>query len=257
MSEFVEECRQEWRRLGVPDPIANEMAADLTADIEEAEAEGGSAEDVLGAASSTRAASPRLGSCPGCRFTVSPEHAVQTLAGSGHRRDRVCRSHRLGRRRPGRRPSRCRGRRPGSADLRRTRVTPGLRTQTSDARVLRAWSGGRHPGRPGFLDRRPVRVPRRPRRPRSRRPVLVPRAPSPVSTRPGAPDPVNGLRARLADLRSNSVTARILRTDSVRTHRSRPDPIGRFLLGSRRRIRAAGGCDGQARRQGGGDHRRR
>jgi hypothetical protein len=48
MIEFVEECRQEWKRLGVPDPIANEMAVDLTADIEEAEAEGGSAEDVLG-----------------------------------------------------------------------------------------------------------------------------------------------------------------------------------------------------------------
>ena len=48
MSEFVEECRREWKRLGVPDPIANEMAFDLTADIEEAEAEGGSAEDVLG-----------------------------------------------------------------------------------------------------------------------------------------------------------------------------------------------------------------
>jgi hypothetical protein len=46
--EFIEECRREWKRLGVPDPIANEMAADLTADIEEAEAEGGSAEDVLG-----------------------------------------------------------------------------------------------------------------------------------------------------------------------------------------------------------------
>jgi hypothetical protein len=48
MKEFVDECRREWRRLGVSDPIANEMAADLTADIEEAEAEGGSAEDVLG-----------------------------------------------------------------------------------------------------------------------------------------------------------------------------------------------------------------
>ncbi len=48
MSEFVDECRREWRRLGVPDPVANEMAADLTADIDEAEAEGGSAEDVLG-----------------------------------------------------------------------------------------------------------------------------------------------------------------------------------------------------------------
>ncbi len=48
MNEFVDECRREWRRLGVPDPIANEMAADLTADIDEAESEGGSAEDVLG-----------------------------------------------------------------------------------------------------------------------------------------------------------------------------------------------------------------
>lgn len=48
MSEFVDECRREWHRLGVADPIANEMAADLTADLEEAEAEGGSPEDVLG-----------------------------------------------------------------------------------------------------------------------------------------------------------------------------------------------------------------
>lgn len=48
MNEFVEECRREWRRLGVPDPIANEMAADLTADLEEAEEDGGSPEDVLG-----------------------------------------------------------------------------------------------------------------------------------------------------------------------------------------------------------------
>jgi hypothetical protein len=48
VSEFVEECRREWRRLGVPDPVANEMAADLTADLEEADAEGGSPEDVLG-----------------------------------------------------------------------------------------------------------------------------------------------------------------------------------------------------------------
>ena len=48
MNQFVDECRREWRRLGVADPVANEMAADLTADLEEAEAEGGSAEDVLG-----------------------------------------------------------------------------------------------------------------------------------------------------------------------------------------------------------------
>lgn len=48
MIEFVEECRKEWKRLGVPDPIANEMALDLTSDIDEAVADGGSAEDVLG-----------------------------------------------------------------------------------------------------------------------------------------------------------------------------------------------------------------
>jgi len=46
--EFVEECRQEWKRLRVPDPVANEMAADLEADLKEAEAEGASAEEVLG-----------------------------------------------------------------------------------------------------------------------------------------------------------------------------------------------------------------
>lgn len=48
MNELVEECRSEWKRLGVPDPVANEMAAELSADLEEAEAEGVSAEDVLG-----------------------------------------------------------------------------------------------------------------------------------------------------------------------------------------------------------------
>ena len=50
MNDFVEECRREWRRLRVPDPVANEMAADLQADLDEAEAEGASAESVLGAA---------------------------------------------------------------------------------------------------------------------------------------------------------------------------------------------------------------
>ncbi|MGO9876428.1 MAG: hypothetical protein ACLPVY_21850 [Acidimicrobiia bacterium] len=48
MNEFVEECRREWARLHVPDPIANEMAADLEADLKEAEAEGASPEEVLG-----------------------------------------------------------------------------------------------------------------------------------------------------------------------------------------------------------------
>ena len=50
MNEFVEECRREWRRLRVPDPIANEMAADLQADLDEAASEGVSAEAVLGTA---------------------------------------------------------------------------------------------------------------------------------------------------------------------------------------------------------------
>jgi hypothetical protein len=48
VNEFVEECRREWKRLGVPDPVANEMAADLEVDLKEAEDEGASAEEVLG-----------------------------------------------------------------------------------------------------------------------------------------------------------------------------------------------------------------
>jgi hypothetical protein len=48
VNQFVEECRQEWKRLRVPDPVANEMAADLAADLNEAEADGASAEEVLG-----------------------------------------------------------------------------------------------------------------------------------------------------------------------------------------------------------------
>jgi hypothetical protein len=52
VNQFIEECRREWRRLRVPDPVADEMAADLAADLEEAEAEGASAEDVLGTGAS-------------------------------------------------------------------------------------------------------------------------------------------------------------------------------------------------------------
>jgi hypothetical protein len=48
MSDFVDRCRREWKRLRVPDAVAEEMAADLAADLEEAEAEGISAEEVLG-----------------------------------------------------------------------------------------------------------------------------------------------------------------------------------------------------------------
>lgn len=48
MSAFVEECRAEWRRLGVPDSIADEMASDLEVDLDEASAEGVSATEILG-----------------------------------------------------------------------------------------------------------------------------------------------------------------------------------------------------------------
>ncbi len=48
MLRFVDECRKEWRRLGVPDAVAGEMAADLEADLAEAQAEGVSPEAVLG-----------------------------------------------------------------------------------------------------------------------------------------------------------------------------------------------------------------
>jgi hypothetical protein len=48
VSDFVEQCRQEWKRLGVPDPLAEEMAADLAADLGEAEADGVSTEELLG-----------------------------------------------------------------------------------------------------------------------------------------------------------------------------------------------------------------
>jgi hypothetical protein len=48
MSDFVEQCRREWKRLGVPDAHAEEMAADLAADLAEADAEGISADELLG-----------------------------------------------------------------------------------------------------------------------------------------------------------------------------------------------------------------
>jgi hypothetical protein len=48
MNDFVEQCRLEWKRLGVPEPLAKEMAADLATDLREAEAEGVSAEELLG-----------------------------------------------------------------------------------------------------------------------------------------------------------------------------------------------------------------
>ena len=48
MTRFVDDCRREWQRLNVPDDVANEMAAELEADLRDAEADGLSPEDVLG-----------------------------------------------------------------------------------------------------------------------------------------------------------------------------------------------------------------
>ena len=61
MSDFVEQCRLEWRRLGVPDALAEEMATDLAADLTEAAAEGVTAEESLEAAPLTRVRSPPPG----------------------------------------------------------------------------------------------------------------------------------------------------------------------------------------------------
>ena len=67
MPAFIEECRYEWKRLGVPDAMADEMAAELEADLAEAEADGVSAAEILGRA--IRAASLRRGrpSADSCR----------------------------------------------------------------------------------------------------------------------------------------------------------------------------------------------
>jgi hypothetical protein len=48
MPAFIDECRYEWKRLGVPDSLAQEMAAELEADLAEAEADGVSAAEMLG-----------------------------------------------------------------------------------------------------------------------------------------------------------------------------------------------------------------
>lgn len=48
MNTFVEQCLLEWRRIGVPDGVANEMASDLEADLREAAADHVAPEEVLG-----------------------------------------------------------------------------------------------------------------------------------------------------------------------------------------------------------------
>lgn len=47
--DFVSACRREWERLRVPAETADEMAAELRADLAEAAADGVSAEELLGA----------------------------------------------------------------------------------------------------------------------------------------------------------------------------------------------------------------
>ncbi len=73
MNDFVEQCRREWKRLGVADSVAEEMAAELAADLNEAEDDGVSARELLGNA----ATDPRA-------FAASwaDERAVIPLAGS-------------------------------------------------------------------------------------------------------------------------------------------------------------------------------
>jgi hypothetical protein len=48
MTAFVEECRREWKRLGVPELLAEEMATELESDLAEAQADGVSATEILG-----------------------------------------------------------------------------------------------------------------------------------------------------------------------------------------------------------------
>jgi len=48
MKEFIEECRREWKRLGVADDVAKEMAAEVEADLAEADAERVPVADVVG-----------------------------------------------------------------------------------------------------------------------------------------------------------------------------------------------------------------
>lgn len=81
MNRFVDQCRSEWRRLGVPDAVANEMAADLTADLEEAEAEGASPEEVLG----NGVFDPRsfAASWATARGVVPTDHRAPRIAGRG------------------------------------------------------------------------------------------------------------------------------------------------------------------------------
>jgi hypothetical protein len=82
VNEFVDQCRREWQRLGVPKAVADEMADELAADLGEAEAEGVTAEDLLGGdprSFAARWASER-GVIQGRRWTSRLPAALATLA---------------------------------------------------------------------------------------------------------------------------------------------------------------------------------
>jgi hypothetical protein len=77
VSDFIEQCRREWKRLNVPDPLAEEMAAELASDLNEAEAEGVSAESSSEAVCLIRVRSlppgpANAGSSPTCRAARVP-----------------------------------------------------------------------------------------------------------------------------------------------------------------------------------------
>ena len=189
MTEFIEECRREWKRLGVPDPIANEMAADLTADIDEAEAEGGSAEDVLG----TSLFEPRrfAAAWAGARGVTAPPAAWSPppLARREHQRwyrpaltlalVAAAFLTAVWRRRTHRRSSQHRRRRPGAPDPGGARIDWPVRSRAHSAsvpllcaRTVRRRAEHRAVRHPGVCT-----APHRHHWPRSCPPLLVPVVP--------------------------------------------------------------------------------
>jgi hypothetical protein len=74
MTDFVEQCRQEWKRLGVSDPLVEEMATDLATDLNEAEADGISIEELLGSSAFDPASF--AATCAAERGVIPPEAAA-------------------------------------------------------------------------------------------------------------------------------------------------------------------------------------
>jgi hypothetical protein len=48
VNQFIEDCRREWRRLRVPKSTADDMAAELEADLAEARSDGTPPEELVG-----------------------------------------------------------------------------------------------------------------------------------------------------------------------------------------------------------------